>query len=154
LVVLGVVVVGGVALAFWSGRGGGAATQEVDDVRALAVVPGEVEPELQPGGTGTVAIRLRNPNPFQVFVPSLQLDVDGGEPITVEDAGAGGSGCQPDSFSYEAQDNGGSGWFVPPSIGGVDGTLLVELRDSVRLSVDAPDACQGANVLVRLKAGA
>lgn len=141
-----------VAVAYWSGTGTGSISERVDNSHALVLVPGVAMPDLYPGGSGSVTVRVDNPNPVQVLVPKLQLDTSQVAPVEV-DAAARAAGCDSGSLVFGEQDNGGAGWFIPPQIGSVDGTRTIQLENALSMSIDAADACQSARFVVHLAVG-
>lgn len=142
----------GLAFAYWSGPSTGTVSERVDDTRPVTITPGIALAELAPGASGTVTVRMGNPNPVQVLIPSLEADAGAPAAITVDPASEA-AGCEASSVTFTPQDNGGLGWFLPPRIGAADGVRTVQLRDAVQMSADASDACQRASFSVHLQVG-
>jgi hypothetical protein len=136
--------------AYWQGTGSGTAATTLSDSQSLSFEPGKSTSQLFPGGNANVAIIASNPNPFFVQVGSMVLDSDDPEPFQVD---ATHSGCDVSALSFVPQDNGGSGWQVPPRVGSTDGTLTIDMSAAMRMSSAASDACQGATLGVRLETG-
>jgi hypothetical protein len=103
---------------------------------------------LYPGHSASVAIVARNPNTYSVNIASLAQATDPGASFTVD---GGHSGCDVAVLSFAAQDNGGSGWTVPPKLGSTDGTLTIDMPSALQMAANAAYACQGATFGVRLR---
>lgn len=151
MVLLGVVGVGGSALAYWHATGVGAGSAVTDTAAALTLTPGTPTAALYPGGSADVALVMSNPNAVAVTVGSLALAIDQGTAGFAVDTGH--SGCDTAALSYATQTNAGAGWSVPARTGGVDGTLALTLPNAVAMDAGAADACQGATFTVYLVAG-
>lgn len=149
---VGVLALGGVATAFWSGAGSGTAQTLVDAPRAVALSVGGVANDLYPGGSSGVSIVASNANPYAVRVGSLSLDRSSG--TGGFDVDAAHAGCDVAALAFARQDHGGSGWTVPPRAAGTDGTLPIDLTASLTMTRGAADACQGATFTVHLALGA
>ena len=137
-------------LAYWQGTGSGTATTTLADAQSLSFEPGKSTSQLFPGGDANVAIVASNPNPFFVQVGAMVLDSDDPEPFLVD---AAHSGCDVSALSFVSQDNGDSGWQIPPRVDSADGTLTIDMSAAMRMSTAASDACQGATFGVRLETG-
>jgi hypothetical protein len=137
--------VAGVAAAYWSVTGGGAATAATASPSLLTLAPATPTAQLYPGGQATVVLTVTNPNPGEVRVGSLALDVSQGTGGFAVDGGHAGCGLA--SLSFATQTNGGAGWTVPGS-----GTLPVTLTNALSMGTGAANACQGATFSVYLKA--
>jgi hypothetical protein len=138
------------AFAYWQGTGSGTATTTLADAQSLSFEPGKPTSQLFPGGDANVAIIASNPNSFFVQIGSMVLDSDDPEPFLVD---AAHSGCDVSALSFVSQNNGGSGWQVPPRVGLIDGTLTIDMSAAMKMSTAASDACQGATFGVRLEMG-
>lgn len=150
-VVLGLVLPGGVALAFWTAAGIGSGSNTTATPLALAVTAGTPTGFLHPGGVSDVAVTLSNPNLFVARVPSLQLDTTQGTGGFSVDAAH--SGCAVSALSFTSQTNGGAGWTVPARVGVTNGQLVLNLGGAVAMSTGAANACQGATFTVYVKVG-
>jgi hypothetical protein len=139
------------AWAFWSTSGSGNASTSAAD--AAAVTIGDATPAngLFPNGTADVALKLSNPNPFQVSISSLALDMSQG--TDGFDVDGAHSSCDVAALSFDPQSNSGDGWKVPAKVGTTPGTLDLDLPDAVSMSGAAANACQGATFTVYLKVG-
>ncbi|WP_144876076.1 hypothetical protein [Microbacterium sp. 1.5R] len=138
---------GGAAFAHFRGVGAGSAAASTGSAStSLTLAPGAASNDLYPGGAGTVTTVVTNPGDALVRLPSLQLDTaQGNSGFTVGD---GISSCPVSAFSFATQTNGGAGWTVPAR-----GSVSITLPASVTLAASAPNGCQGAAVVVYLKAG-
>lgn len=137
------------AFAYWQGSGSGTATTTLADAQALTFEAGKPTSQLFPGGEANVSIIASNPNSFFVQIGSMVLDPDDPEPFLVD---ATHSGCDVSALSFASQDNGGSGWQVPPRVGSTDGALTIDMAAAMKMGPGASDACQGATFGVRLEA--
>ena len=89
---------------------------------------------------------VTNPNPSAVQVGSLSLDTTQGTAgFAVDGAHAA---CGVVTLSFTTQTNGGAGWTIP-----ANGSSVLSLANSLSMSTDAANACQGASFTVYLKAG-
>jgi hypothetical protein len=138
-----------VALGYWSGTGTGTTSTRLADSLALTLSPATPDDPIAPGDRADVSVVVHNPNTFEAHMGSFVLDADHGPPFTVD---SGHSGCVVSGgvLSFTDQPNGGAGWDIPPSVGSDDGTLVVQLRDALTMSVAAADACQGATFTITL----
>ena len=139
----------GAAAAYWGAAGAGAATGTATTAQAVVVSAGTPTTHVHPGGQAAVAVSIANPNPFPVRVGALALDPTQGTGGFSVDAGH--AACDVSSLSFAGGNNGGSGWDVPPRVAAVNGTLAVELSNSLSMAVGAADACQGATFTVYVK---
>ena len=140
-----IVLVGGVAVAYWGTTGNGSAAAATGSVSALTLTPGTPTAQLYPGGQATVVLTITNPNASSVKVGSLALDTTQGTGGLAVDAGH--SSCGVASLSFATQTNGGAGWIVPGS-----GSLPVSLANALSMGTSAANACQGATFTVYLRA--
>jgi hypothetical protein len=139
----GAAVFAAAGLAYWSTTGGGTASARLAHAEQLTVSPASTPPDaaLVPGGTAAVVAVVHNPNDFAVHVASFALASSG---VDVD-----APGCPADSVAFAGPiDDGGSDFVFAP------GDTRLSLPDALRLSADAPDACQGATFTVHLEAGA
>ncbi len=139
------VVAGVTAAVLAAGAAAGASTTP----QQVTVTAGTPATQLFPGDQAAVAVTLGNPNAFPVRVGSLALNTTQGTGGYAVDAGH--ASCGVAALSYATQDNGGTGWTVPPRVGGVDGSLAVQLTGALSMSLSAPNACQGASFTVYLR---
>jgi hypothetical protein len=138
------------AVAYWTASGGGSASAALATQQPLTLTPGTPSSQLYPGGSADVALTISNPNPYPVGVPALVLDTaqgSGGFGVDSEH-----SGCGLATLGFTAQSNGGAGWTVPAKVGGVEGSLSVDLSGAVSMGLSAASACQGASFSIFLKA--
>ena len=140
LAMIGAGVLVGGAVAFWTSTGDGTAAATVANPNPVTISAGTPTGYLYPGTSADVSLRITNPNPFPVNVPSLVLtnegtggfDVDGSNP-----------GCVLTALSYpNLQTNGGPGWTVPGT-NAVNNYLDVDLANAVHMSTSAASECQG-----------
>ena len=140
--------VAGVALAYWGGTSSGTASGTAGSADPVTLSPATPVAELHPGGQSDVALTITNPNEFAVRVGSLALDTSQGSGgFAVDTAHAG---CDVSTLTFTTQT---AGWTVPAKVGGVDGSLSVNLSNAVAMSSTAASACQGASFAVYLDAG-
>ena len=146
-VLLPVLMVGatGVGFAYWTRSGAGSGSGTTGTTQAVTLTPGSASNQLYPGGTSAVAVTVTNPNPGAVKVGSLSLDTTQG---TAGFAVDGHTGCGVTTLSFTTQTNGGAGWTIPAS-----GSSVLSLANSLSMSTDAANACQGASFTVYLKVG-
>lgn len=136
-----VLVTSGWAYIRLSGTGSGSGTATVS--RTVTIAKGaSLATTLVPTGTpsGTLSVSLSNATDATLRVPSLVLDTSQG----TGGFSAQGATCR---LSYTTQTNGGSGWTVPAG-----GTLDLTLANAVTMATDAPASCNGADLVVFLKA--
>lgn len=128
------------AYAVWTAAAAGSATATTSAPQPLVVAAGTApaRPAFPTGTpTGSISVRLQNPNPYRVHVGSLVLDAA---------AGAGG-------FSANAAGCGLT--FTPPAHGGWDvpanGSVDLELADALTLPTSAHASCARLAVDVHLE---
>jgi hypothetical protein len=138
------------AFAYWGGPGSGTATTVLANTESLSFEPGVPTAQLYPGGDTGVAIVAVNPNPYFVEVGTISLDTDEG--VGGFDVGSAHSGCDLSALSFVPQDNGGTGWEIPPRAGTTDGRLTIDMASALLMTTSASDACQGATFTVHLEA--
>lgn len=153
LPILAVLVIAGVALAFWTAAGTGSGSgSTASNPQDVTLSGGSTTTDLVPGGTGDVSVTVSNPNTFPVHVNSLVLDTNGG--TGGYDINSGHSGCDLSTvLSYTTQDNSSNGWDIPAKVGSTNGSLPIDLTGAVTMDTAADNACQGANFTVHLKPG-
>jgi hypothetical protein len=139
------------AFAFWNGDGAGGATSVLGSPVQLTLTPGTPQAQLSPGRSAGVAVVATNANPYFVVLDSLRLDTAAGDGGFDVDDGHGG--CDPAALHFEAQDNAGAGWRVPPRVADTDGTRAIDVGGALSMDANAASACQGAAFTVHLIAG-
>jgi hypothetical protein len=139
------------AVAYWMSTGSGNATTVLASPDQLTLSPGTPEAQLQPGDFAGVAAVATNSNPYFVQIDSLVLDTSAGTGGFDVDAGHGG--CDPSVLHLAPQNNGGTGWRVPPRVGSTNGTQTIDLTAALSMDSGAASACQGASFTVHLMAG-
>jgi hypothetical protein len=131
------------AWAYFSTTGTGSGSGSVTVSRALTIskTEGISGASLIPTGqpTGSVYVRLTNGTRGDLRVNRLVLDATRGSAGYSQAAVA----CK---LSYVAQTNGGNDWNVP-----ADGSIDVELQNSLLMGTDAPGSCQGKSFALYLK---
>jgi hypothetical protein len=142
--------VGGIAVAYWGGTGGGTGTSATGDVVPVALTVGTPPANLRPGATSHVVLTATNSNASPVRITTLTLDTAQGTGGFAVDAGH--SGCNVNVLSFTTQTNGGAGWTIPARVGLVNGTLGITLNNAIGMSASAANACQGATFTVYLVA--
>jgi hypothetical protein len=143
LLALAVLVSAGAAGAYLSSSGSGSATASTSvTLSNVTVTGGATTQSLLPTGTptGDVNVTLTNLNSGRIHIDSLVLDTSQG----TAGFSASASGC---ALSFASQSNGGSGWTIP-----ANGTVSVDLTNSVTMGTTAASSCQGQNFTVYLKA--
>ena len=136
----------GVAFSYWAGSGGGSGSATTGTTLAVTLNPGTASNQIYPGGQSAVAVTVTTPNPGAVKVGSLSLaTTQGTVGFAVDGAHAA---CGVAALSFTTQTNGGAGWTVPAS-----GSLVLSLANSLSMSANAANACQGASFTVYLKVG-
>lgn len=150
VVALVVLPVGGIAVAYWGGTGGGTGTSSTGDVVPVALTVGTPPANLRPGATSHVVLTATNANGSPVRISTLSLDTTQGTGGFAVDAGH--IGCNVGALSFIPQTNGGTGWTVPARVGLVNGTLDITLNNAIEMSASAANACQGATFTVYLVA--
>ena len=136
---------GGVAYGYWTASGSGTGSATAGTTQDVTLSQGTPTTFLYPGGQADVTLTVTNPNGSAVHIGSFALDPSQGT------NGFSATGC---TVAEAALSFTGSsvGWTVPAKVGAVDGTLPVTLTNSLAMSVDAANACQGAIFTVYLKA--
>jgi hypothetical protein len=150
LVGLGVLVAPSAALGYWSAAGAGTTSITLPQPLALSLSLGTPSDALSPGNSAGVALVVDNPNAIQEHIAAFSLNTGGSAAITVDAAHAG---CDLSVLSFTTATNGGAGWKVPPKVGTSDGTLRVNLTNSLAMSTAAANACQGAQFTLALVIG-
>jgi ferric-dicitrate binding protein FerR (iron transport regulator) len=150
-IVVAVVCAGGVALAYWTASGIGSGAATTGSAAAVTLNPGSPDLDLYPGGQADVTLAVSNPNTTALIIGSLVLDPTQGTGGFAVDAGH--SSCDVSTLSFTTQTNAGAGWQVPAKIGTTNGVLAVDLPNALAMTLDASNACQGAQFSVYLVAG-
>ena len=146
VLVVAAIAVGGSAAAFWTRIGSGTGSAGSGTTSAVTLTPGTATAGLYPGGQIGVTFTVTNPNTTAVRIEQFRLDTTQGTSGFAVDAGH--SGCTLSSLSFPTQSQ-TNGWTIAGS-----GSLSITLPASLALASNAPNACQGANFTVYLKAGA
>jgi hypothetical protein len=145
-----VAMMSGSAMSYWAAAGSGSGAGTTGTTVAVTISPGTPSPTLHPGGTADVTLVIVNSNPTVVSIASLVLDTAQSTAGFAVDVAH--SGCVLSTLTFITQSNGGSGWSVPASTSGVDGTLPVTLANALAMDVNAANACQGAVFTIYLAA--
>lgn len=141
--VLVLLAVAGGATAYLSSTGSGSATGSTSIMLGNVTVTGGLASQsLLPTGTptGDLNVTLTNGNATRVHINSLVLDTSQG----TNGFSSSGATC---GLSFASQSNGGSGWTIP-----ANGSVSVDLSNSVTMGTSAPSSCQGQSFTVYLKA--
>lgn len=132
---LGAGVIVGSALvsnAFWAQAFRGSVT--VQGAAAVSVVSSSLEGRLQPGGEAVLSVRMRNEDVLPVVL-------SGTASLQSARAGAAAAGCPLSVLSATLED-GSASRLAPGS--------TTEVRFTLHLAPNAPQACQGTRLPVRL----
>jgi hypothetical protein len=138
------------AFGYFTASGSGSGTASVDEADPVSFEATAPTASLYPGTSADVAVKITNPNPFRVHVPSLVLDTGMG--TSGFDVDGAHAGCDVSALSFAPQDNAAAGWFVP----GTDDApaeLSLDLANAVSLDTSAENECQGATFTVYLAVG-
>ena len=147
------VVIVAVAFGFFTSTGTGSGSGSAQSsAQAVTIASGTPSSPLYPGGTGSVAVEISNPNNFRVKINSLVLDTSQG--TNGFDVDAVHSSCDTSVLGFTTQDNSSAGWFVPAKVGLTNGSLSLDLPNAISMGSSAANACQGASFTVYLKPGA
>jgi hypothetical protein len=144
-IAIGAMALTGVGIAAFTVTAGGDAAGKVldaDSVKKLmfAANPGP-NADLLPGGLGAAQFSVKNDNTFPVTVSRMTLDFNG--IVVTKAAGAPAGDCDKSNFTPgPAVSNGNVTVAIKVGANGDSGEQVV--KDVFRLSVNAPDACQGA----------
>ena len=124
-----------------SGSGGGSGSAPIT-LSNLSITGGSATQSLLPTGTpsGDVNVTLNNSNPGPVHINSLALDTTQG----TSGFSANAASC---ALSFTTQTNGGAGWTIP-----ANGSLSVDLTNSLTMGTSAASSCQGQSFSVYLTA--
>ncbi|HEX4057502.1 MAG TPA: hypothetical protein VHX87_04190 [Galbitalea sp.] len=141
----------GVAYAYWSAGGIGAAIGGTGTTVPITLSAGTPTAGLVPGSNSSVVLVATNTNLATVHVSTLSLDTTQGTSGLSVDAAH--TGCSLSSLSFTTQTNGGAGWDVPGKVGAVNGSLSVSLASALTMATSAANACQGATFTIYLLAG-
>lgn len=147
LLATAIVLVAGVATAYWRTSGAGAGAAATPSPSALTLAPATPTAQLYPGGQASVVLTVSNPNPGPIRVGSLALATGQGTGGFAVDGAH--SGCGLAALSFTTQTNGGAGWTVPGS-----SAVAVTLTNALSMATSAANACQGASFTVFLTAAA
>lgn len=122
-----------------SGSGSSAvgAMQHVPLVVATDAVPATA---LYPGGSGEVDLRLRNPNPFPVWLEHLQQS----GPVAV----TGGAGCTADDAGVALVEQDGLHVEIPTG----NQVTLVRLPAAATMAADSPAGCAATSFTIPVTA--
>lgn len=134
----------GMAFAYVTRSGGGSGSAATATTQPLVVSKGTAGHDLYPGGTSAVEITVTNPNPGPVNANSLVLDTTRGTGGFAVDAGH--TACGVGSLTFINQTIGGAGVAVPSG-----GPWPYSVASSLKMSTDAPNACQGATFTIYVK---
>jgi hypothetical protein len=145
LLLLATLVVVPAAYGYWTATGSGAGTATAGNPQAVVINPGTTATQsLYPTGTalGDVTVSISNPNTFKIHIASLSLDTS---------QGTGGFSTGSCALSFTQQSNGGIGWTVPAGNGTTNGSLSLDLTNSLTMGTSAASSCQGQAFTVYLK---
>lgn len=128
-------VVAAVAIGSWlvSGSGTGYAKAGTASPITLSDASASTTGDLYPGGTGTVKIKVTNPNPFAVRITAVSLTSGGSITSSVAACNSGGTGV---SFSNQS----GLALDMPAN----SGPTTFSLANAVSMSNASDNNCQGA----------
>lgn len=130
------------AAAYFTSTGAGSSSATVGNASAVTITAGAApSTELFPGTDGDVTAKISNPNGSAVHIGSLSVAPTEGE----YGFDTTGSSC---NLSFTTQTNDGVGWDVP-----ANGSLDLDLADSIHMATTASNLCQGAAFTVYLQAG-
>lgn len=137
LILMGVAVPGGIAYAWYSGSGSGHGTVTATTLQPVLVSndTAEATTDLLPGHTGDVTFKVDNPNAVAVTLVSVVRS----DAITSDTAGCPGTDTD---LVFSDQ----TSLAVTVAANAVD--QVVSLPGTISMAVDAPNACQGANIAV------
>ncbi len=145
LLVASLVILGGSATAYWGASGAGSGSADTATTASLTLTPATPTAQLFPGGQATVVLTVNNPNVSSVRIGSLVRDTgQGNNGFAVDGAH---SACGLAALSFTSQTNGGAGWTVAGN-----GSLVITLTNSLAMTSNAANACQGASFTVYLSA--
>jgi hypothetical protein len=116
----------GTAYAYFGVTASGSGDASVGHLQPVVIehATGTVTGLLFPGGTGTLALKVTNPNPFAVTVVGVAQD----GPVTVTTSSGGGTGCTSDTGTWPA---------LVPGTSGVSVASTATVASGLRLSVAA-----------------
>ena len=129
--------------AYFTASGSGSSSGNVRPNRVPVTVTAVTGTQaLLPTGsaTGDLNVTLHNVESSPVHINSLALD-------TSQGGGGFGSNASNCALSFTTQTNGGSGWTIA-----ANGTLSLDLTNSVTMGTAAANSCQGQSFTVYLKA--
>ena len=139
---------GGTAYAYFAATGPGSGQAKVGKLQPVVVkyATATVTGLLFPGGTGTLELKVTNPNPFAVTVVGVAQD----GPVTVT---GGGAGCTSDTGTWPTLTLGTSGVSVARTqtvASGLDRsvpaskTATLTVANGASMSASSNTTCQGA----------
>jgi hypothetical protein len=140
------------AFGYFVSTGSGSASASAGNTDPVSLEAQTPTSALYPGTSADVAVKIVNPNPTRVFIPSLVLDTDEGAGDSGFDVDSGHTGCDISALAYTTQTNGGNGWFVSGT-DDMPNDLTLHLTDAIEMDVSAANECQGATFTVYLAVG-
>ncbi|TFD48316.1 hypothetical protein E3T55_13645 [Cryobacterium frigoriphilum] len=140
---------GPVAYSYWAGSGGGTGNGRAATTVPLTLSRGEaMTATLYPGGAALVVVTATNANLSPIYIGSLALQSSQGTDGFGIDSAHAAAGCASASFTFTRQT---TGWTVPAATTNGSGTLPITVP-GLNMAASASNACQGAEVIVFLKA--
>jgi hypothetical protein len=143
----------GTAYAYFAVTGSGTGSASVGRLQPVVVehTTATVTGLLFPGGTGTLALEVTNPNPFAVVVVGVAQD----GPVTVTTTNGGGTGCTSGSGTWPSITPGTSGVAIATTAtvargldlqitAGPSVTTTVTVVGGATMSTSSSTTCQGA----------
>ena len=127
-----------VVFAAWVVTGNGNAYSAATNAQPLTTSAATTAAQLYPGGTGDVAVKINNPNPFDVKVTKIE-----GNGTITSDAG---SACDPSTGVTYTTQNLSSGNVVPAG-----GSLSLSLNNAAAMSNSSDSSCQGSTFTIPVK---
>jgi hypothetical protein len=141
------VLLGGVAMAFWSTTGSGTGASASGAAQSVTFTQTTTNANvLYPGVTGDVVLLVSNPNPFPVSVDSLTLPATAATSYTDvalntlnATCNSGGTGV---GWTYPTKTMGGV--IVAKKVGATNGTLTLTLTGGATMTNLSDNACQSS----------
>lgn len=132
--VVAILMAASIATAQWMASGTGTGYAKAVNVQPLTTESVTVTGDLYPGGTGSLSLRVRNPNPFPTTVQSVEPN----GPITSDSAacnqdGHGVTFAGVEELAVEV---------------GASSSVSFDLAEAVTMSAESADACQGATFTI------
>ncbi len=123
----------GAAWGYFGAQGSGSGATTIGHVTTVTVenATGTASPELQPGGTGDLKIKINNPNSFAVTIITIQQS---GTDISV----SGTSACTSTNAAITVPTQTGLSVYVTA------GTSTITITNGVQMGTTSASACQGA----------